>query len=408
MKDVVVMDNKKQRRIWLMWINAAMAMVLCLCIGCQQQQARVYKVSYSNPNTNHPVSPNSNYQGPNNFQAAPSSPSFQTPNAWPAGSEAIPQAREYHLGAGDTLKIKINQLLELDHEEVLMVEIDQRGQIYLPLLNHVHAEGLTCEQLRNEIALRLSQEFIRNPQVDVNIEQFGSKKVMVLGMVRNPGPVVLDTDCAPLMNIISQAGGISGVSNGNVEIIRCGYRSQQNGPGQIDPASWSTPNGYNGYQPPLELIPVNYLFAKEGQQVNPLIYPGDVVKIPLSENGYIYVSGEVAQPGAKPFRDPMTILQAVSSAGGASNVADEQKCKVIRRMDNGSEQVIMVNLEEVRKGKQKNLIIARNDTILMPVHPVKKFFDDINQLVRRGVNVGMDVTYDAGYEMGMPTRQGTY
>ena len=109
------------------------------------------------------------------------------------------------------------------------------------------------------------------------------------------------------------------------------------------------------------------------------------------------------EPGARTFYRPMTILQAVTSAGGATKVAADKKCKIIRRNIDGSEKEITVDLDKIRSGKEENLLLAQNDTVIVPLHPVKKFFEDINQMFKRGMNAGVSVTYDAAETMGIPS-----
>jgi polysaccharide biosynthesis/export protein len=379
-KEKRVKKAARGRRNEISLALAVAALVLILPAGCQSQP-RVYKIA-GEPNT-----PGQSYDGqgrqrPNNPPDVNARPIDVSPGAAP---EMIPTVREYHLGAGDVLKIKINQLMDPDHEETLRVEVDRRGQIFLPLLNHVQAGGLTCEQLRGELALRLGQEFIRNPQVDIAVERFGSKPVTVLGAVRNPGTVNLVSDNAGLMDVISLAGGISGVPSDNIEILRAGYSpiAQAGGLGGSDA----------GYVQ-RELVPVSHLFAEDGRHVNPVIFPGDVVKVPNSENGLVFLAGAVSQPGARPYYQSMTILQAVSCAGGPNHIADETKCKIIRRQLDGSEKSFVVNLEEVRKGKKENVLVARNDTIEMAVDPGKKFFDDLGRLFHAGAFAGVNASYD--------------
>jgi polysaccharide biosynthesis/export protein len=376
------MAPKREKTVFFAALTAAL--ILILPAGCQQK-TRIYKVAGDMPNSHRMAPDAAGSQRPDNFQGTGPAPVGGTVTD-SAGIELVPVMHEYHLGAGDVLKIKINQLLEPDREETLQVEVDRRGQIYLPLLNHVQAGGLTCEQLRNELALRLGQEFIRSPQVDIKIERYGSKPVMVLGSVRNPGTVNLESDHAPLMDVISLAGGISGVAADNIEILRSGYRPDQ-------PAAAST-IGSDGSYIQRELVPVSHLFAEDGRHVNPVIYPGDVVKVPNSENGFVYLSGAVSQPGAKPYYQPMTLLQAVSCGGGPSRIADETKCKIIRRQSDGGEKSFVVNLEDIRLGKKENLMVARNDTIVLAVDPGKKFLDDLERLFHTGAYAGVNATYD--------------
>ena len=304
--------------------------------------------------------------------------------------------RGYHIGVGDVLEVKINQLLELDREEKLLLEVDGSGQIYLPLLNHVKVASLTTEQVRQELLQRLSREYIRNPKVDVSIKHYNSKKVMVLGKVRKPGALVLQSDSSTLLDVIARSGGLVKGSGPNIEILRGGYSA---GPSN----GWNrSVQSYNSRD--RLVVSVSQLFSEEGAgQINPTIYPGDVIKVRPADEGHVYFSGEVKKPGAKTFRRPLTILQAVSCAGGTTNIAAEGKCKIIRRNESGMEKEIIVDLKEIREGKHVNLLLARNDTIIVPVDPTKKFFDDMDKMFRRGVNAGVSVTYDAATEMGIPT-----
>jgi len=303
----------------------------------------------------------------------------------------------YHVGVGDVLEVKINQLLELNREEKLLLEVDRNGQIYLPLLNHVKVASLTTEQVRRELLQRLGREYIRNPKVDVSIKHYNSKKVIVLGKVRQPGPLALQSDSSTLLDVIALSGGLMSGSGPDIEILRGGY----NPDGTLE--GWNrSAQSYKGQD--RLVVSVSRLFSEEGAgRINPTIYPGDVIKIRPADEGYVYFSGEVENPGAKTFRRPLTILQAVSCAGGTTNIAAEKKCKIIRRNENGIEKEIIVDLKKINEGKQENLILARNDTIIVPVDPTKKFFDDIDKMFRRGVNAGVSMTYDAAAEMGIPS-----
>ncbi len=316
-----------------------------------------------------------------------------------AGPLTATAGRGYHIGVGDVLEVKINQLLELDREETLLLEVDGSGQIYLPLLNHVKVASLTTEQVRQELLQRLSREYIRNPKVDVSIKHYNSKKVMVLGKVREPGALVLQSDSSTLLDVIARSGGLVSGSGPNIEILRGGYNSNSASPSN----EWNrSAQSYNSRD--RLVVSVSRLFSEEGAgQINPTIYPGDVIKVRPADEGHVYFSGEVEKPGAKTFRRPLTILQAVSCAGGTTNIAAEGKCKIIRRNESGMEKEIIVDLKEIREGKHVNLLLARNDTIIVPVDPTKKFLDDLDRMFRRGVNTGVSVTYDAATDIGIPT-----
>ena len=360
--------------------------------GCQQKPPRVYKVASSSNRGYHSEGPNvGQIRNHSNYRT-------QTP---PLPTEMA--ADGYHIGPADVLEIRIYQLLELEKQEVLLPTVDRRGQIYLPLVNHVQAAGLTCEQLRRELIVRLGREFIRDPKVDVGIKEYASKEVLVLGAVGRPGRLALQTDRTTLLNLIGQAGGISSEAAPDIEILRGAYQSDQaHNDRMLTNTSWSDDSLQAGWN--RVVVPVVRLFAETGEQINPFIYPGDVVKVPHRTEGFVYIAGEVKQPGAKEFRRPLNILQAVTCAGGTTKIAQENKCKIVRLTPEGAEKIIVVDLSKIQKGKQPNLLLAQNDTIFIPFNPTKKFFDDLDNMIRRGINAGVDVTYDAGYDMGLPTR----
>lgn len=372
--------------------------------GCSQKSDRVYKIAYSarthqNPQSADPQLP----QRPNNPTMNPGSTQSTADGLNPVSEREGPRVlKSYHLGPGDVLQIKIFQLTDLEKEAVLIQSVDRRGQIYLPLLDHVQAAGLTCTQLQSELILRLGKEFIRDPRVNVSIKEYGSKQVMVLGAVRRPGSVWLKTDCAYLMDVISDAGGIQPNAAPDIEILRGAYAPGESVRPLLTHAAWQ---GGSDIQPILrERVSIQRLFARADEQVNPLIHPGDVIKVPPGQDGVVYISGQVKRAGVMTFRRPLSILQAIAGAGNVTNIADDKKCKILRRTPDGAEQVIKVNLKDIRQGKNENILLAQNDTVIIPTDPIKKFFDDLDQMIRRGVIVGVDATYDAGTELGWPQR----
>ena len=80
-----------------------------------------------------------------------------------------------------------------------------------------------------------------------------------------------------------------------------------------------------------------------------------------------FVLGEVSRPGAFPLLPGMTVLQAISSAGGFSQYANQSKVYVLRT-ENGKQQKIPFNYKEVLKGErtEQNIVLKPGDTIVVP------------------------------------------
>jgi polysaccharide export outer membrane protein len=80
-----------------------------------------------------------------------------------------------------------------------------------------------------------------------------------------------------------------------------------------------------------------------------------------------YIMGEVGRGGAFPLQARTTVLQALASAGGFTELADTKKIYVLRK-ENGKEVKYPFNYKEVIKGnhREQNIIVKPGDTIVVP------------------------------------------
>jgi polysaccharide export outer membrane protein len=92
-----------------------------------------------------------------------------------------------------------------------------------------------------------------------------------------------------------------------------------------------------------------------------------IVTQPVSTFSQIKIIGEIAQPQALPFREGMTLLDAVLQVGGLGEFAAGNRTKIIR-MQNGKQQEIKVKLEDlVSKGDMRqNHALRPGDVIVVP------------------------------------------
>jgi polysaccharide biosynthesis/export protein len=121
-------------------------------------------------------------------QAAPlvfaetSAGSGQAPAAVSYEHESFRGAFAYIIGCGDVLDVKVWRHPDLAQEAVVRPD----GNISFPLVGDVKAADLAPDELKKEIARRL-MSVVRDPQVTVNVKQFMSQKIFVLGEVNRPG-----------------------------------------------------------------------------------------------------------------------------------------------------------------------------------------------------------------------------
>lgn len=115
---------------------------------------------------------------------------------------------EYRIGANDLLEINVFQVEELART----LRVNTQGQISLPLLGQIQAGGRTVSELEREIAARLAQKYMQNPQVSIFVKEFTSQRVTVEGAVRKPGIYAL-TGKTSLLQALAMSEGLDPLAN---------------------------------------------------------------------------------------------------------------------------------------------------------------------------------------------------
>jgi polysaccharide export outer membrane protein len=121
----------------------------------------------------------------------------------------------YHLGPEDVLKISVWKDEHLTQEVVVRPD----GMISFPLVGDVQGAGRTVEDLRSDLAKRLSR-FVPNAQVSVAVTKVLSYRIYVLGRVNKPGEFMVghQTD---VLQALSMAGGLTPFAAENdIKIVR--------------------------------------------------------------------------------------------------------------------------------------------------------------------------------------------
>lgn len=235
--------------------------------------------------------------------------------------------QDYIVGENDVLKVTV-----YDHDDLTTtVRVSGDETINLPLLNKVKVAGLTSTQISDKITALLANSYIVSPQVNVFVVDFRSKKVVILGQVKKPGLYELQGRTT-FLELISKAGGLTEEA-GDKTVIK---RKQ-------------------GEKPSVLTIDMIQLIETGDNSLNIEILDGDDIYI--AKAGVFYVSGEVNKPNEYKFEEKMTVIKAITKAGGFSANASKNSVSIIRKL-NGSEQV----LENIKM----NQPILPEDVILVP------------------------------------------
>lgn len=115
---------------------------------------------------------------------------------------------DYRIGAQDLLEVTVFGLKDFDRE----VRVNSNGQISLPLVGVVKAGGVTIPDLEKDIATRLQQGFLQDPQVSVFVKEFTSQQVTLEGSLEKPGVYPIKGRTS-LLQAIALAEGVTDLAD---------------------------------------------------------------------------------------------------------------------------------------------------------------------------------------------------
>lgn len=245
-----------------------------------------------------------------------------------SASAALP---EYRLGPHDVIEILVWGQPDLSGKYTLRTD----GAFEFPLIGDVKVSGLTVAEVEAHLRKRLGEGFLTSPQVSAKVLEFKSQQVFVSGEVGRQGAVQL-TGTLTLLEALFQAGGAASTAGGEVVVLR---RSANAG---AEPSNGPLVAGQPGVEE-LARVALDELQAGRAKE-NIVLHDGDTIFIP--KGGVVYLVGEVLKPGALPFERGLTVMQAVSAAGGATDHGAPGKARVTR-MVNGQRQEVKAKLTDL-------------------------------------------------------------
>lgn len=246
---------------------------------------------------------------------------------------------EYLLGPGDVIEVSVFQIEELNTTE----RVSGRGSIILPLLGEVDVGGQTASEVEELLAERLGADFLQDPQVSVFVSEFKSQRITVMGAVKNPDVYAVDRPRS-LVEMLSMAGGLTEEANDRIYATR-----------HIDDPNTGQRQTQSVVVNLREILrdpnPEQYLVVMRG---------GDSIFVPKA--GVVFVEGAVERPGAFPVEGDMTVLKALSQAGGAKWEAKQQGIEVFRT---GVQQPYVVNVDAIREKQAPDLELEDGDIVVV-------------------------------------------
>ena len=268
--------------------------------------------------------------------ATPQTPPVQTPPVskpefqLPVEKPIVPQqpnglsSGRYTLGPNDQLKITV-----LDEEGLSgLYRVTADGSVTMPLVGSVPAAGLTLADFQEKLRTMLAAGYLRNPQVRVEIEQFKSQSVFVIGEVRSPGEIAM-TGTMTLLKALALAG--SPTASASNEVLVAHPRKP-------------TVAGMMPAEADADIVHVSLKdlqLGRAGQDV--VLLDGDIINVPKAQT--FYITGYVRTSGSLVWDPGMTIQHASALAGGLSERGSTRGI-LAERMVNGKLKNIEVKLED--------------------------------------------------------------
>jgi polysaccharide biosynthesis/export protein len=261
---------------------------------------------------------------------------------------------DYVIGSGDLLNIEVFEVPELSRD----VRVNESGFISLPLLPvKVHVSGLTPFQLQDSLGeLLRSNGLVSNPQITVSLKDARSEPITVIGAVKSPG-VIQAVHQLTLLEVLSQVGGIAGDAGSEILITR--VPKIQNPDGTVS----DVPG-----QPVTITVDLNDLLDSGDSKYNIPLIGGDSIRVPRA--GVVYVVGAVLHAGGFVMandRQQLTVLKAVTLAGGLQPTAKPQDAIILRRsMGSTAQQHLPVDLHKILKLKSEDVGLEQSDILYVP------------------------------------------
>ena len=268
---------------------------------------------------------------------------------------------EYQIGAGDVISIFV-----FDHPELAIPTgkdsvttgflVQSDGSLTFPFVGSVKASGKTVEGLRKELATRLATYF-PDPQVDVRITGFNSKRVVVGGEVSAPVTQFIKATPLTLLEAINAAGGMTKEADPSAITVRR--------------------NGVN------HRVDLSAFLTAGIARNNPVLMADDVVSVPRKALREAYLLGEIQKPATIDLTDEVVSLtQALSRQGGINEVRADARGIFVFRDVAGQMTVYQLDISSpVALIIGTRFALQPKDVVYVTKSPLQRWNDTISRIL---------------------------
>ncbi len=249
------------------------------------------------------------------------------------GVSGLPLDRS-SVGIGDQIFITVFGQPDMSAE----VTVNDNAQVTLPLIGTLKIGGLSPSVIEKLIAQRLKEgEYLRNPEVSVQVRQVRSQMISVLGEVLRPGrfPIL---GKLTVLDALATAGGLTQKADRTVFLLRL------NGATGVATAGDT--------QRKEIAIRLDQLIDSGREDLDVELKNDDVVFV--APQKVFYIHGEVRRPGAYPMEPELNVMRVLAISGGVTERGSLRRIRIYRKDADKNTQVLTPDL---------NALIVNGDVV---------------------------------------------
>ena len=280
----------------------------------------------------------------------------------PAPPDPQPSSLDYQIGIGDVLSVMVYARPDLSTGVApgggtvgsKGSRVDGSGNIHLPLIGSVTAAGMTVSVIREKVEASL-RKYVQEPSVVVEVAEFHSKPIYLMGQFRTPGVYYMDRPMT-LLQGITMGNGFDNTAN--LRGVRL-LRDQKIAPVDV------------------------YSLILDGRiEQNVWLRAGDTVFIPDNRTQNVFVFGAVNKPGPQPMsQGRMNILEAIASSDPRPVGLDLKNVRIIRSLTTTTGELLVVDVESIRRGEALPMQLIEGDVVYVPKNAFGTWNDAINEIL---------------------------
>lgn len=304
-----------------------------------------------------------------------------TPTPVQPAALALSELRPYTVGPGDVLSIHMYGLQEDRYAATtLELRVQDDGGILMPVVGAVNVGGLNLRQVEQTIIAAHKPGVVKDLTVYVQLVEPESTTVLVLGSVATPGLVRLKHNERNILYALAAAGGFGSTATVG------GFSSANSGRVRVEPIRPER-------EPAIyDLSDVNDV--RLALLASPL-ESGDMVIVESAESSAVYVTGLVNAPGAVsvPTNGSLSLVRTLAASGGLRDFLDPPEATLWRRLPDGRQVRVKIDLDEVMSGEGLDLALHAGDVLDIPHTPETRFREWFASNIRIGP-FGVTAVYD--------------